>query len=67
MWVFLLKEHAVREVEQSLLFLVFLVLRHLSFQQGLQVPAHGAVEGSKIHSQEVPADTEGLRLQRKKK
>ena len=65
MWVFLLKEHAVSEVEQSLLFPVFLVLRHLSFQQGPQVPAHGAVEGRKIHSHKVPADREGFEVTKK--
>lgn len=66
MWVYILKECAVREVEQPLLFPVFLVPWHLSFQQGLQMPAHGAVEGSKVPSQEVPAETIGERVQRRK-
>lgn len=59
---FILEENAEREVEQPLLLPVFLVLRYLSFQQGLQVSAHGAVEGGKIHSPEVSADTEVQRV-----
>lgn len=55
----LLEEHFVRDAEQSFLFPVFLVPRHLGFQRGPQVFAHGAVQGSEVHSKEVPEGRKG--------
>lgn len=55
----LLEEQSVRDAEQSFLFPVFLVLRHLGFQRGPQVFAHGAVQGGEVHSKEVPEGRKG--------
>lgn len=61
MGFFLLEQYPVWEVEQFLVFPVFLVRRHLAFQQRLQVSTRAAVQGVQISSHKVPADKEGFR------